>query len=101
MNTLIIKNPNKGLININEILSILSSQKINWLVSDLQASQYFPKKYAVNEDCDWISNREMIDYIIKNSITFYWGVFNGFKDDISLKEVMDGPYPFADGNEKI
>lgn len=101
MKALIIKNIDKGLCNINQILKILFSKELNWLISDLQASQYFPEKYAVNENCDWISNREMINYIIKNNITFYWGVFSGFKNEIPLEEVMKGPYPFADGNEKI
>ncbi|PZF90316.1 hypothetical protein C1903_03930 [Listeria ivanovii] len=67
----------------------------NWLISNFECNCYpagIPEQEYI-----WITGEELTKVIAANDIQFIWGVFSGFKKNISLEEILESELPIADG----
>jgi len=70
----------------------------NWLITDIECMpnteryiNLFQKPYV------WITGEELSRIVHDEDFFWIWGVFSGFKKDISLNEILAYPLPYADG----
>lgn len=71
----------------------------NWLVTacDCNCSNKVENEYLAQGYC-WISGEELSQIVRENQIQWIWAVLSGFKKDVPLEEVLQFPYPDADGH---
>jgi hypothetical protein len=74
--------------------------KYNWLITDCvcypideKLENLFSQKYI------WISGNDLTEIIDKEDFQFVWGVFSGFSSNITLEQVLNYDFPYADGYE--
>lgn len=86
-------------ISIKEILSRIEDvDKCNWLITNMEGYPLDEKitEFLDNEYC-WIEGKELLRLLEKEDFQWIWGVFSAFPKNVSLEEVLEYNYPYADG----
>jgi hypothetical protein len=74
--------------------------EFNWLISDFDLNHYPDESWA-DEPYIWISGNKLTELVYQNNIQFIWGVFSGFKKNITV-DFNDRTFiPYAEGNSRL
>jgi hypothetical protein len=72
----------------------------NWLISDFELNHYTDDSWC-DEPYIWISGDQLSELVYQNDIQFIWGVFSGFKKNITV-DFSDRTFiPYAEGNSRL
>ncbi len=90
-------------INLQDIFGVIGKvqKDYNWLISNYECNIYPSKKIPFDKEIVFIEGEELEQIVTSHEIQFIWGVFSGFKKEISLESILEYPIPFADGNKAI
>jgi len=64
-------------------------------------NHYPSKELPLNAKYVFLDGKQLTEVVENNEIQFIWGVFTGFKKQITLGEILDEPLPYADGNAQL
>jgi len=102
MRRIVIKEGPKYHTHMRDILASMNNEQLNynWLVSDCQANpDHEHNKELFEREYLWLSGRELTDIFLDEDFQIIWGVFSGFRPDISLLEVLKTKLPESGFND--
>ncbi|RZT00618.1 hypothetical protein [Cuneatibacter caecimuris] len=74
----------------------------NWLITDIETNAINEKIPELQNDFCWMSGNELTKFITQySSMQWMWGVFTGFKPEVSYSEIMKYPLPYANENPDL
>ncbi len=93
---------NRGLEYYTDMSIILNPikdylQDYNFLITDIECSDFPDKRLNYEEDYLFISTCELLDIVNANEIQFIWGVFSAIPKHISLDEILKHELPYSEG----
>jgi hypothetical protein len=89
--------------NLREVFDLLGDEakKHRWLLSSYDCSNYPSTKIPFAEPYVWLDGDELVNILEEHEIPFAWCVATAYTKEISLKEVLKYPLPYADGYERF
>ena len=76
-------------------------KEYNWLITDFECNHYPSNDIQSNDEYIFMEGNLLSEILDKYDIQFIWGVFSGFKKNITLENILKEPLPFADGNREL
>ena len=72
-------------------------QRYNWLVTDCECNRYPDPRIQHNAEYSWISGSDFLEIVNKHDIYFIWAVFSAIPKTLSIEDVLQFEFPYADG----